>query len=94
MHDEKRSGISDAVYATQPQRGAREVRTMGEKEKIETEKEKIDTEQREMMAKIGYLTEALKDKQTEIELARLRGMIEGLKYAIRCNGVSGAEVGR
>ena len=58
------------------------------------EKEKIETEQREMMAKIEYLTEALKDKQTEIELARLRGMIEGLKYAIRCNGVSGAEVGR
>lgn len=58
------------------------------------EKEKIETEQREMMAKIQYLTEALKDKQTEIELARLRGMIEGLKYAIRCNGVSGAEVGR
>ena len=65
---------------------------MGEKEKIE--KEKIEIEQREMMAKIEYLTEALKDKQTEIELARLRGMIEGLKYAIRCNGVSGAEVGR
>lgn len=58
------------------------------------EKEKIETEQREMMAKIEYLNEALKDKQTEIELARLRGMIEGLKYAIRCNGVSGAEVGR
>ena len=65
---------------------------MGEKEK--REKEKIEIEQREMMAKIEYLTEALKDKQTEIELARLRGMIEGLKYAIRCNGVSGAEVGR
>lgn len=59
-----------------------------------SEKEKIKAEQREMMAKIEYLTEALKDKQTEIELVTLRGMIEGLKYAIRCNGVSGAEVGR
>ena len=58
------------------------------------EKGKIEAEQREMMAKIEYLTEALKDKQTEVELAMLRGMIEGLKYAIRCNGVSGAEVGR
>lgn len=59
-----------------------------------SEKEKIEAEQREMMAKIEYLTNALKDKQTEVELAMLRGMIEGLKYAIRCNGVSGAEVGR
>lgn len=28
----------------------------------------------------------------QIELAAMRGMIDGLKFAIRCNGVSGGEV--
>lgn len=28
----------------------------------------------------------------QIELATMRGMIDGLKFAIRCNGVSGGEV--
>lgn len=30
----------------------------------------------------------------EKEIARLEGRIAGLEFAIRCNGVSGAEVGR
>ena len=28
------------------------------------------------------------------EIARLEGRITGLEFAIRCNGISGAEVGR
>ena len=30
----------------------------------------------------------------EQEIARLEGRIAGLEFAIRCNGVSGAEVGK
>ena len=30
----------------------------------------------------------------EREIARLEGRIAGLEFAIRCNGVSGAEVGK
>ena len=38
---------------------------------------------REMGAKIQYL---------EAKIERLLGVIEGLKFSIRCNGVSGNEV--
>ena len=38
------------------------------------------------------LQRALERKSLEKETRFLHGMTEGLKYAIRCNGVSGAEV--
>ena len=56
------------------------------------ELKKMEDEYREMRAKIAYLEEQLKDKHMEREMARFTGIIEGLKFAIRCNGVSGAEV--
>lgn len=60
--------------------------------RMEQEELKMEDEYREMRAKIAYLEEQLKDKHMEMEMARFRGIIEGLKFAIRCNGVSGAEV--
>ena len=36
------------------------------------------------------LKETIKYRQMQID--RLNGIIEGLKFAIRCNGVSGGEV--
>ena len=44
------------------------------------------------MAKVRYLEDALHSEQRNNEMAYLRGMVDGLKYSIRCNGVSGAEV--
>jgi peptidoglycan hydrolase CwlO-like protein len=64
---------------------------------------KIDTEA-ELKAQVEELKEELKqakekneDQRRVIdglnnELERRNGMIDGLKFAIRCNGVSGAEV--
>lgn len=59
-------------------------RIMGEED--DDLQEKLD----EANAKIGELDRKLRAAQ--IELATMRGTIEGLKFSIRCNGVSGAEV--
>ena len=65
-----------------------------------------DPKYRELLARIDCLENALEetrrkaemalieqDKEYEKERAYFVGMVEGLKYSIRCNGVSGAEVG-
>lgn len=64
---------------------------------------KIDTEA-ELKAQVAKLQEELeqaKEKNEDqrhvidglnSELARKIGMIEGLKFAVRCNGISGGEV--
>ena len=46
----------------------------------------------EMQKKIDYLEKCLEDARRDREFANLAGEIKGLKFAIRCNGVSGAEV--
>ena len=48
-----------------------------------TKEEEQEMQIREMQARIGYL---------ENKIERLSGVIEGLKFSIRCNGVSGNEV--
>ena len=53
---------------------------------------KSELDSRELMAKVRYLEDALHSEQRNNEMAYLRGMVDGLKYSIRCNGVSGAEV--
>lgn len=47
------------------------------------EAEKTQMQIRDMEDRIKYL---------ELTNERLRGEIEGLRFAVRCNGVSGAEV--
>lgn len=60
---------------------------------------KIDTEAelRKLQAKLDeaneYIDELNQKLQTaRTELAVMRGMVDGLKFAMRCNGVSGGEV--
>lgn len=53
---------------------------------------KCSKEMQEMMAKIEYLENELKGMRIRTELTYKDGMIAGLKFAIRCNGVSGADV--
>ena len=60
------------------------VRQLEEQEKtIETLKKDL----REATAMADYF-----EKEKEIELRYLKGVIDGLKFSIRCNGVSGAEI--
>ena len=56
---------------------------------------KIDVKADEIQglkAKIEYLE--VRERENERELNYLRGMVDGLKYSLRCNGVSGGKVGR
>lgn len=69
--------------------------SMGETERtIEQVLEEKDALVKELMAKIEYLEARNEDQNKEFnaEIRRLSGVIEGLKFAIRCNGVSGGEV--
>ena len=52
---------------------------------LESENKELKTQLQEMGCHIQY---------REKEIARLEGRIAGLEFAIRCNGVSGAEVGK
>ena len=54
-------------------------------EELETENKNIKKQVQELSCHIQY---------KEREIARLEGRIAGLEFAIRCNGVSGAEVGK
>lgn len=68
---------------------------MGETERtIEQVLEEKDAQVKELMAKIEYLGTKHKEQIRELnaEIRQLNGVIEGLKFAIRCNGVSGGEV--
>lgn len=53
--------------------------------KLECENKELKMQVRELSCHIQY---------REKEIARLEGRIAGLEFAIRCNGVSGAEVGK
>lgn len=52
---------------------------------LECENKELKMQVKELSCHIQY---------REKEIARLEGRISGLEFAIRCNGVSGAEVGR
>lgn len=52
---------------------------------VECENKDLKKQVQEMGCHIQY---------REKEIARLEGRIAGLEFAIRCNGVSGAEVGK
>jgi predicted RNase H-like nuclease (RuvC/YqgF family) len=51
----------------------------------------LECENKELKMQVQELSHHIQYKEREI--ARLEGRIAGLEFAIRCNGVSGAEVG-
>ena len=52
----------------------------------------LECENKELKMQVEELSCHIQYKEREI--ARLEGRIAGLEFAIRCNGVSGAEVGK
>ena len=52
----------------------------------------LECENKELKKQVQELSCHIQYKEREI--ARLEGRIAGLEFAIRCNGVSGAEVGK
>lgn len=58
----------------------------------EAEYKKLRAENEELKKNIDWLNHRHDEDYYEREQARLHGLIEGLKFAIRCNGVSGGEV--
>lgn len=54
--------------------------------------EELETENKDLKKQVQELSCHIQYKEREI--ARLEGRIAGLEFAIRCNGVSGAEVGK
>lgn len=57
------------------------------------ENEKLHAELREARLAVEHNRRVVEENQHRCELQYRDGVIYGLKYAIRCNGVSGAEVG-
>ena len=53
---------------------------------------KLSMENQELQAKIAYQDRELREAAGDRERAYLNGKIDGLKFSIRCNGVSGGEV--
>ena len=52
----------------------------------------LEGENKELKIQVQELNYRIQYREREI--ARLEGRIAGLEFAIRCNGVSGAEVGK
>ena len=52
----------------------------------------LECENKELKMQVQELSHHIQYKKREI--SRLEGRIAGLEFAIRCNGVSGAEVGK
>ena len=52
----------------------------------------LECENKDLKKQVQELSCHIQYKEREI--ARLEGRIAGLEFAIRCNGVSGAEVGK
>jgi regulator of replication initiation timing len=57
------------------------------------ENEKLRAELEEARLAVEHNRRVAEENQLRWELQYRDGIIYGLKYAIRCNGVSGAEVG-
>ena len=53
---------------------------------------KLSMENQELQAKIAYQDRELREAAGDREMAHLNGMIDGLKFGLRCTGVSGGEV--
>lgn len=60
--------------------------------KLEAECKDLKEELREAELALKHSRQLVDDEQHKVELRYRDGMIAGLKFAIRCNGVSGGEV--
>ena len=65
--------------------------TVGKTEQ-EKERENLLMENKELRARCNAYEEQLRAAREDAEKAYMRGRIDGLEFAIRCNGVSGNEV--
>lgn len=65
--------------------------TVGKTEQ-EKERENLLRENDELMERLNVYEEQLRAARENAEKAYMRGRIDGLEFAIRCNGVSGNEV--
>lgn len=64
----------------------------GERPVDTTELDKLRMENKELVARCNAYEEQLRAAREDAEKAYMRGRIDGLEFAIRCNGVSGNEV--
>ena len=60
--------------------------------KLEVECKELNEKLREMDLAVEHNRQVANEEQVKRELIYRDGMIAGLKFAIRCNGVSGGEV--
>ena len=60
--------------------------------KLEVECKELNEKLQEMNLAVEHNRQVANEEQLKKELSYRDGMIAGLKYAIRCNGVSGGEV--
>ncbi len=60
--------------------------------KLEVECKELNEKLQEMNLAVEHNRQVANEEQLKKELRYRDGMIAGLKYAIRCNGVSGGEV--
>lgn len=67
--------------------------TVGKTEQ-EKERENLLRENDELFARCNVYEEQLRAAREDAEKAYMRGRIDGLEFAIRCNGVSGNEVSK
>ena len=59
---------------------------------LEAECKELKAKLQEMSLAVEHNRQVANEEQLKSELRYRDGMIAGLKYAIRCNGVSGGEV--
>lgn len=67
--------------------------TIGEDPKSE-ELKNLSTENEDLRAKCRAYEEQIQRCRESEERAYMRGRIDGLEFAIRCNGISGKEVNK
>ena len=60
--------------------------------KLEVECKELNEKLREMDLAVEHNRQVANEEQLKLELRYRDGIIAGLKFAIRCNGVSGGEV--
>ena len=59
---------------------------------MELLKEKEEAEMRELKEALNYYRKRQEEYAKDYTIAKQNGIIEGLKFAIRCDGVSGGDV--
>ena len=80
---------NEIIYALKK---AMEEETGMEELKREMTREELIAENNRLRDQVKTLEKEFQEICKEMERARLNGMIDGLKFAVRCNGVSGGDV--